>query len=148
MRSMYCSVAPRSRPRPVHRLCLLGALAAACHGPEPTATSGGEPAPGPTEPSYLVVYRPGPRWPGGDAMPPELREHFRYLLGLHQAGALQLAGPFAGETGGAAVLRARDDAAARALLQADPAVAAQVFDFELRRWSLVDWAARAERPAK
>jgi uncharacterized protein YciI len=110
--------------------------------------SGGEPPPGPSEPSYLVVYRPGPRWPGGDSMPPELRDHFRYLLGLYQAGALQLAGPFAGETGGAAVLRARDDAATRALLQADPAVIAQVFDFELRRWSLVDWAARAERPAK
>lgn len=81
-------------------------------------------------------------------MPPELREHFQYLLGLHRAGALQLAGPFAGEVGGAAVLRARDDAAARALLQADPAVSARVFDFELRRWSLVDWAARVERPAK
>jgi uncharacterized protein YciI len=81
-------------------------------------------------------------------MPPELREHFRYLLGLYQAGALQLAGPFAGEVGGAAVLRARDDAAARALLEADPAVSAQVFDFELRRWSLVDWAARVARPAK
>jgi uncharacterized protein YciI len=81
-------------------------------------------------------------------MPPELRDHFRYLLGLHQAGVLQLAGPFAGEVGGAAVLRTRDDAAARALVLADPAVAAHVFDFELRRWSLVDWAARAERPAK
>lgn len=81
-------------------------------------------------------------------MPPELRDHFRYLLGLHQAGVLQLAGPFAGEVGGAAVLRTSDDAAARALVQADPAIAAHVFDFELRRWSLVDWAARAERPAR
>jgi uncharacterized protein YciI len=127
---------------------LLAALAAACHGREPAPAGGSEPRPGSTEPTYLVVYRPGPKWPGGDAMPPELRDHFRYLLGLHQAGTLQLAGPFSGETGGAAVVRARDDAAARAVLQADPAVIAQVFDFELRRWSLVDWAAHGERAAK
>lgn len=76
-------------------------------------------------------------------MPPVLREHFQYLLALQRRGQLQMAGPFASERGGAAVFRAADDAAARAWLEADPAVRSQVFQFELRRWSLVDWASHA-----
>jgi uncharacterized protein YciI len=135
-----------ARRRPFFRLCWLAAVAA-CHASDPAPSSGQVPSAGAAEPSYLVIYRPGPRWPSADAMPPELRAHFRYLLGLHQTGTLQLAGPFGGEPGGAALLRARDDEAARALLQADPAVAAQVFDVELRRWSLVDWAAHAQPSA-
>jgi uncharacterized protein YciI len=73
-------------------------------------------------------------------MPPVLLEHFRYLLALHRRGELRLAGPFANERGGAAVFQAADDAAAKAWLEADPAVRSQVFQFELRRWSPVDWA--------
>jgi uncharacterized protein YciI len=138
---MSSSIARLRRLGPFNRLYWLAALTA-CHAGEPARSSGDVASAG-GDPSYLVVYRPGPRWPSGDALPPELREHFRYLLGLHQTGVLQLAGPFGGELGGAAVLRARDDEAARALLQADPAVTAHVFDVELRRWSLVDWAAHA-----
>src|SRR5690606_34087893 len=104
---------------------------------EPPAASPGPPRAGSDEPTYLVVYRPGPRWPGGDTTPPELRDHFRYLIGLHQAGALQLAAPS----------RARPAAPRSSLLQADPAVVARVFDVDLRRWSPVDGATHAERAA-
>jgi uncharacterized protein YciI len=77
-----------------------------------------------------------------------LREHFRYLLSLHRRGALRLAGPFEAETGGAAMLTAADDTAARELVEADPAVASRVFAAELRRWSLVDWAQQAATGAE
>jgi uncharacterized protein YciI len=144
---MSSSVARRRRPGPFNRLCWLATLLA-CDSSDPAPSNGHVPSAGAVDPSYLVVYRPGPGWPSGGAMPPELRAHFRYLLGLHQRGTLQLAGPFGGEPGGAAVLRARDDDAARALVQADPAVTAQVFDVQLRRWGLVDWSAHAQQPAQ
>ena len=144
---MSCTIAPRLAPRRWHRLYLIGALAAGCHSGAHAPASGAGARADASEPSYLVVYRPGPRWPEGDAMPAELRDHFRYLIGLHEAGKLQLAGPFASEPGGAALLHAPDDDAARALIQADPAVTAQVFAVELRRWSLVDWSAQAQRLA-
>jgi uncharacterized protein YciI len=78
-------------------------------------------------------------------MPPVLRDHFRYLLELHQRGDLKQAGPFGSERGGAAVFAAADDAAARAWLEADPAVRSQVFQFELRRWSPVDWQSHVRK---
>jgi uncharacterized protein YciI len=59
---------------------------------------------------------------------------------------LKLAGPFTGERGGAVVFTAVDDAAARAVVEADPAVTAQLFAFELRRWSVVDWAQHTSGP--
>lgn len=113
-------------------------IAAACQtSGQPADTSQ---APAKAEPTYLVVYRQGASWPADVAQPEPLREHFRYLLTLYRSGALRLAGPFGSERGGAAVFTASDDAAARAIIQADPAVKAQIFDFELRRWSVVDWA--------
>ena len=43
------------------------------------------------------------------------------------------------------VLQAADDAAALALLQADPAVTTETFIFELHRWSWIDWQAAGAR---
>jgi uncharacterized protein YciI len=118
---------------------LAAALAASCQSPERGAAPSGSQPVTPSEHAYLVVYRAGPKWPAGDPLPEPLRQHFRYLSSLHRRGALKFAGPFADERGGAAVLTADDDGSARALLQADPAVQAQVFAFELHRWRWVDW---------
>jgi uncharacterized protein YciI len=60
-------------------------------------------------------------------------EHFAYLESLLAAGVLVLAGPTLGAINtGLAVLRASDEAAARAIMAADPAVAAGVVTGELR----------------
>lgn len=120
----------------------MGALAVACHANEPIGR-GDEVTPRSprAEPTYLVVYRPGPGWPEGKPMAEQsLREHGRYLISLHRRGVLRSAGPFADESGGAAVFEAPDDAAALGVVSADPTVQSEVFRFELRRWSLVDWA--------
>lgn len=47
-------------------------------------------------------------------------EHRAYLASLHAAGALLTSGPVDGGTGALVVLVARDEAAARALVAADP----------------------------
>jgi uncharacterized protein YciI len=99
-----------------------------------------------TQPSYLVVYRPGPRWlPDKPLSEQPLREHGRYMLELYQRGAMRLAGPFADGSGGAVLFGADDDASAQAIVEADPAVMAQTFAYQLRRWTIVDWEARAKR---
>ena len=90
---------------------------------------------------YLAIYRPGPNWlPGKPTSAQPLREHGRYMLGLFRAGRLRLAGSFADESGGAAAFEADDEAAAQAIVDADPAVIDGVMICELRRWRVVDWS--------
>jgi len=58
-----------------------------------------------------------------------------------------MAGPFSDTIGGAAVLEAESLAAAQALVDADPAVAAKVFVAEVHSWSHVNWDEIARRLA-
>ena len=100
----------------------------------------------PEPPSFLVVYRPGPRWlPGKPLSEQPLREHGRYMLDLYKRGVMRLAGRFADGSGGAMLFGADDDASAQAIVAADPAVVAQTFTYELRQWAFVDWAALANK---
>ena len=100
----------------------------------------------PTQPSYLCIYRPGPRWlPGKPLSEQPLREHGRYMLDLYKRGVMRLAGRFADGSGGAMLFGADDDAGAQAIVAADPAVVAETFTYELRQWAFVDWAAIVKR---
>jgi uncharacterized protein YciI len=96
--------------------------------------------------TYLVIYRAGPSWPSGApirALP--LREHGRYMLELYRQSVLRFAGSFADDSGGAVMFDAENDAAARAIVDADPAVISGIFTFQLHRWALVPWAEIAKR---
>jgi uncharacterized protein YciI len=60
-------------------------------------------------------------------------EHFEYLKGLLADGVLVLAGPTLGSINtGIAVFEAPDEAAARAIMDKDPAIAGGVVKGELR----------------
>jgi uncharacterized protein YciI len=99
-------------------------------------------------PTYLVIYRAGPSWPAGApirALP--LRDHGRYMLELYKRSVMRFAGAFADDSGGAVMFEAENDAAARAIVDADPAVTSGIFTFELHRWALVPWAEVARRAA-
>ncbi len=120
----------------------LGATMPAAANQQPTESSAGAP-------TYLVIFRPGPAWPDGariNDLP--LRDHGRYLLGLHRAKQLLHAGRFADDSGGAAMFEAPDDEAARAIVEADPAVIARIFTFQLHRWALVPWSEIAASPTR
>ena len=100
------------------------------------------------QPSYLCVYRPGPRWlPGKPLAEQPLREHGRYMLDLYKRGVMRMAGRFADGSGGVMLFGADDDASAQAIVAADPAVVAETFTYELRQWAFVDWASLAKRAA-
>ncbi len=108
--------------------------------------SAGAQATKPEQPSFLVVYRPGPRWlPGKPLAEQPLREHGRYMLDLYKRGVMRIAGRFADGSGGAMLFGADDDAGAQAIVAADPAVVAETFTYELRQWAFVDWASVAKR---
>jgi len=101
-----------------------------------------------TQPSYLCIYRPGPRWLPGKALSEQpLREHGRYMLDLYKRGVMRLAGRFADGSGGAMLFGANDDASAQAIVAADPAVVAETFTYELRQWAFVDWESMLKRKA-
>jgi uncharacterized protein YciI len=93
------------------------------------------------DPTWLVVYSPGPNWLEGEPLAQQpLRPHGAYMLNLYREGALRWAGGFADDSGGAAAFHAADEEAARKVVEADPAVTEGIFTFVLRRWKLVDWA--------
>ena len=103
------------------------------------AASAPEPPPSPKS-RYLVVYRPGPAWVAGKPVGEQLlKDHFKYMVDLHVAGALEMAGPFLDDTGGAMVHRVADDAEAKRLIAADPAVTGGVMLADIRPWRWVDW---------
>jgi uncharacterized protein len=110
----------------------------------PFGARGAETEPG-TPGLYLAIYRPGPAWiQGRPTASQPLREHGRYILDLHQKNKLRLAGGFPLD-GGAAAFEADSDAAAQAVVAADPAVIAGVMECTVRRWNVQDWDAIARR---
>ena len=121
-------------------------LAAASIGIAAASRAAEVSAPSDARSTYLVIYRAGPSWPSGApirALP--LREHGRYMLELYRQSVLRFAGSFADDSGGAVMFDAENDAAARAIVDADPAVISGIFTFQLHRWALVPWAEIAKR---
>lgn len=102
-----------------------------------------------TSPTFMVIYHHGANWVAGKPMREQqsMRAHFLYYLGLHRNGQLIAAGGFNDESGGAAVFRASDDAAAAEIVAADPAVKSNLFRFELQRWKPNDWEDSSKRSA-
>ncbi len=98
------------------------------------------PSGSPAKQTYLVVYKPGPKWLAGKPVAEQpLKEHFKYMLSLYTSGTMRFAGPFSNDAGGALVFEATADAEALAIVKTDPAVINKIFVFELNRWDLVQW---------
>ena len=55
------------------------------------------------EPTFAIVYRPGPAWiPGRPLREQALASHLSYMQALFRTGSLVFAGPFLDDSGGAA----------------------------------------------
>lgn len=90
--------------------------------------------------TFIVIYKPGAAWIKGKPVSEQpLKEHGKYLLELYKSGILRFAGPFADDTGGAAVLEVADEAEAKKVVEQDPAVTSRVMVYELHPWRLVPW---------
>jgi uncharacterized protein YciI len=125
-------------------------LAASAAAQAPQSPAAAAPAAAPAVPmtapaGFLVVYKAGPAWRTDVASDVQLRDHGRYMFGLHQKKIMKAGGPFTNGTGGAALLEAESLAAAQALVDADPAVVNKVFTAEVHAWSHVNWDEVARR---
>ena len=93
------------------------------------------PASAPALRTFAVTFRTGPAW--DKARPPNEQKHFgdhsANLRKLRQEGRILLGGRF-GDVG-LVLLRAASDEEARALVAADPSVAAGVFVADIQPWS-------------
>jgi uncharacterized protein YciI len=83
---------------------------------------------------FTILWRRGPAWVAGKPVTEQkLDPHRQYFSDLTQRGVVVLAGPFVdAESGGIAVLRAPDSAAAEAIFRNDPAVEDGVFEGDVR----------------
>lgn len=85
---------------------------------------------------YVFLYSKGPSWRAGKpSAQQELSSHEAYLKDLQDTGRLVAAGSFMGGDGEMAIVRARDQTQAKAMLSTDPAIAAGVFQGRLEEWS-------------
>jgi uncharacterized protein len=118
-------------------LFVAGAIAALvwCSWSAPAGAGGGA-----MKSTFLVIYRPGPAWlPGKPVGEQPTKEHGRYQLGLYKKGEMKFAGPFTDDAGGAVVLEVADEAAAKAIVAADPGVTSGLFVTEMHPWAPVAW---------
>ena len=96
--------------------------------------------------AYVVIYKPGPAWaPGKPISEQPPKEHGRYMLDLYEQGLLERAGAFLDDAGGMVLLKVKDAAQARDIAEADPAVKARVFAYEIHPWRMVPWDKYLER---
>ena len=110
-------------------LSLAAPAAAQAETEKPAATA---PA---AQPLFALILAPGPAWkPGRPFAEQGLRPHFDYWMALFRAGRIASAGPV-GTDGGLVLLRAPDQAAADAILAADPAIVAGIFTGTVRPYA-------------
>jgi len=86
---------------------------------------------------FLILYSQGPAWKEGIILhnQPFIPEHAVY--GQQNQELIVLAGPFADGTGGAVVIDVEDRLDALKFVENDPAVANNVFEYQLIEWSTV-----------
>lgn len=84
---------------------------------------------------FAFVYEPGPVWKRGVPLAQQnLAEHAQYMHRLAADGVLLLAGPLMTSEGGLVIVRAQNLGAARALMEADPAVKKGQFVGVVSEW--------------
>jgi uncharacterized protein YciI len=127
-------------------IALVFAALVAVRAQQPAAPAAAPATPAPPKAgNYLAIYREGPAFKKDVPPQEQLREHGRYLVGLSQKQQLKLGGAFGDVTGGAIMFEAENDAAAKAIMDGDPAVVAKTYVYELHPWRLVDFEAIAKR---
>jgi uncharacterized protein YciI len=122
-----------------HRLAACGLLAAGCLG----TAAAQEPPP---LPLWAVEIKTGTRWDA--AKPPQeqpyFREHSQNLQRLRAAGQLVMGARYSDK--GLVVLAAATEAEARAMMDADPAIQAETFRYELHAFTVFYGGSVATRP--
>ena len=85
---------------------------------------------------FLAFLHRGPAWKPGmsPADAPRLMNHTHYMASLKRRGILWMGGPAGQAEIGVAILKVPDEAYAKRVMAADPAVLAGTFTFEVKEW--------------
>ena len=87
---------------------------------------------------YVALYRPTPEKPGTESQQLQTRDaHIANQRRHYEEGRLVMGGPFPNGEGGMALFKAQDLAEAQALVAADPAVAAGIYQVEIYRYRVM-----------
>lgn len=136
---------PRDSMIRIVALFLLLSLAP-MYSPAQSPTGTAKPQETVTKATYLVLYRPGPKWLAGKSvMEQPLKDHGKYMLSLYVKGSMKLAGPLTDDAGGAVLLEVSNEAEAKATVANDPAVKSGVFVCEMHPWKLQPWKEFAKK---
>jgi uncharacterized protein YciI len=89
---------------------------------------------------YVIIHFPGPKWvPGLDFREQEgIELHVRHYSAVHEAGHLQLGGPFLLPDAGGMMLPDPSlvEEEVRGIAESDPAVKNGLLKVEIRPWSI------------
>lgn len=100
------------------------------------STSGWKVAPG--HKVFAVIYRTGPSWkPGVPLMQQDIQPHIDHMMKMMRDGVLMLGGPFTDNSGGEAVIVARDMEEAKAIIMSDRAVQGGLLIPTIKQWDVV-----------
>jgi len=87
---------------------------------------------------HIVIHKPGPKWAEGvDFRDQEgVVEHVRHYQAMHEAGQLQIGGPFLiPDSGGMMIpVQGLPEDEVRQIAAADPAAKRGLLEFEIRPW--------------
>ena len=101
---------------------------------------------------HMALLKRGPKWTAAETAQTTRvhQEHVNYVMSLFDAGKVVIAGPFTddGEISGVFVFRAKSADEAKALVEADPLVAAGFQTFEMHSWWSEDIFGKATKPLK
>jgi uncharacterized protein YciI len=87
---------------------------------------------------YVIIHTPGPNWVMGVDLGDQdgVEDHVRHYRTIHEAGKLELGGPFlTTDTGGMMIpVSSLGEDEVRQIAQSDPAVASGLLEVEVRPW--------------
>ena len=96
---------------------------------------------------YLCIYKAGPAWQAGKPMSAQaLGPHAAFIKRLLDGGQLFAGGPMLDADGGLAIVRAASAEDAKAIFEADPALASGIFVGEIHPWKPVYDSGKPLRP--
>jgi uncharacterized protein YciI len=85
---------------------------------------------------YVLFHSPGEKWVESVSFQeqPGVEEHVGYMASFLEAGTLAIGGPFLDDSGGMMVFRAKDQADAEEVANADPAVKKGLLKVIVKPW--------------
>ena len=92
----------------------------------------------PQSQTFAIHYAAGPKWLEGKPLFEQpLQAHGEYMAKLLDEGVLVIAGPYLDDSGGLAIVQARNIDHVKEIIASDPAVRDGVFTAEAQPWQVV-----------